>query len=193
VLFERRFWAGIADGSLTTTYRRWRRPQAVVGRRYRTPGGIVEVSAVDITSAGSITDADARTAGYDTAAALIADLRGDPAVPLTRVRFDVVDEPDPRTVLAGSEYLTPEDVVAIERRLARFDAGRNGPWTAATIAAIREHPGVRAAELAAALGRETQPFKLDVRKLKELGLTLSLDVGYRLSPRGESFLRATGE
>ena len=31
-------------------------------------------------------------------------------------------------------------------------------------------------------------LKLHVRRLKELGLTLSLDVGYRLSPRGESYL-----
>jgi hypothetical protein len=28
-----------------------------------------------------------------------------------------------------------------------------------------------------------------VRKLKELGLTESLPVGYRLSPRGEAYLR----
>lgn len=30
----------------------------------------------------------------------------------------------------------------------------------------------------------------DVRKLKGLGLTLSLDVGYRLSPRGAAYLQA---
>ena len=56
---------------------------------------------------------------------------------------------------------------------------------------IAARPGVRAADLAASFGRETQPFKLDVRKLKNLGLTLSLEVGYRLSPRGEAYLAAT--
>ena len=50
---------------------------------------------------------------------------------------------------------------------------------------IAERPAVRAGDLAAALGREAQPFKIDVRKLDRLGLTESLDVGYRLSPRGE--------
>ena len=40
-----------------------------------------------------------------------------------------------------------------------------------------------------AVGRETQPFKTGVRKLKALGLTISLETGYRLSPRGEAFLR----
>jgi hypothetical protein len=42
--------------------------------------------------------------------------------------------------------------------------------------------------LAASLGRETAPFKADVRKLKELGLTESLLVGYRLSPHGRAYL-----
>jgi transposase len=36
--------------------------------------------------------------------------------------------------------------------------------------------------------RERHPFKADVRKLKELGLTESLEVGYRLSPRGRALL-----
>jgi hypothetical protein len=31
-----------------------------------------------------------------------------------------------------------------------------------------------------------QRFKTNVRKLKELGLTESLEVGYRLSPRGKT-------
>ena len=53
---------------------------------------------------------------------------------------------------------------------------------------ISERPEVRAADLAEALGRERIPFKRDVRKLKELGLTESLERGYRLSPRGRALL-----
>jgi hypothetical protein len=33
------------------------------------------------------------------------------------------------------------------------------------------------------------PFKLNVRKLKALGLTESLEIGYRLSPRGLVFMK----
>ena len=40
----------------------------------------------------------------------------------------------------------------------------------------------------AELGRETLAWKADVRKLKEKGLTESLAIGYRLSPRGEAVL-----
>jgi len=58
-----------------------------------------------------------------------------------------------------------------------------------TLELIAAMPATRAADLAAALGRETAPFKLDVRKLKNLGLTYSLDVGYRLTTRGAGYLR----
>ena len=55
---------------------------------------------------------------------------------------------------------------------------------------IQARPAERAIELAESFGREKAPFKLDVRKLKNLGLTISLPLGYRLSPRGEAYLRA---
>jgi hypothetical protein len=58
--------------------------------------------------------------------------------------------------------------------------------------AIAAHPATRAPDLAASFGRETAPFKIDVRKLKNLGLTISLTVGYRLSPRGEAYRNASG-
>ena len=63
-----------------------------------------------------------------------------------------------------------------------MDRGRRtGPWTRTILRLIEANPAVRAPDLAASLGRETKAFKLDVRKLKELGLTHSLDVGYELS------------
>ena len=45
--------------------------------------------------------------------------------------------------------------------------------------------------LSAEMGRERDPFKIDVRKLKNLGLTRSFDVGYELSPRGVAYLART--
>jgi hypothetical protein len=52
----------------------------------------------------------------------------------------------------------------------------------------QRQPAVAAGALAARLGVEKLKFKRDVRKLKELGLTESLEMGYRLSPRGETML-----
>ena len=55
---------------------------------------------------------------------------------------------------------------------------------------IGARPGVLAARLASSLGRPRDEFKRDVRKLKNLGLTLSLEIGYRLTPKGEALVAA---
>jgi hypothetical protein len=189
VLFEQRFWEPIARGEVTVTFRRWKRRQVVPGRRYRTAGGIVEVDALDVIDVADISDADARASGHADAAAVVADLRGTPELDLFRVRFHLVDEPDPRAALAADDRLDADALAELDRRLDRLDAAsRHGAWTRPTLACIAAHPGVRAGDLADELGRERLPFKADVRKLKHLGLTLSLEVGYRLSPRGEAYL-----
>jgi hypothetical protein len=192
VLFEMRFRDGVQDGSVTVTFRRWKRTQAVAGHRYRTAVGILEVEAVDLVDASSITDAEARRSGYPSAAAVVADLRGADDLPVYRVQFHAVPGPDPRDDLANDDRLTDADVEAMDRRLDRLDAASShGAWTRETLAIIGRRPEVRAGDLAEELGRERAPFKLDVRKLKNLGLTLSLTVGYRLSPRGAAYVDRT--
>jgi hypothetical protein len=194
VLFQARFWPLIVDGTVTVTFRRWKRGQVVAGHRYRTGHRIVgrqmiEVDRVDVVDPARITRADARRAGFRDADAVRAALRGDADLPVYRIQFHRVDEPDPRRVLAATADLSPADRAEIDRRLDRLDrASAHGPWTRAVLAVIAEHPGTRAADLAATFGRETLPFKTDVRKLKNLGLTESLEVGYRLSPRGRAYL-----
>ena len=105
----------------------------------------------------------------------------------------MVRDPDPRAVLAADDDLGPDEVAALAARLDRLDrASSHGPWTARHPGPDRQSgPAVRAGDLAASVGREMLPFKVDVRKLKNLGLTVSLDVGYRLSPRGAAYLAAT--
>src|SRR5215470_7122301 len=116
-----------------------------------------------------------------------------PGTDVYRVGFRPVREPDQRAELAADGELSPSDIEEITRRLERLDrASAHGPWTADVLACIAAEPGRRAPDFAARFGREVQPFKRDVRKLKELGLTISLLVGYKLSPRGEAYLRAVG-
>ncbi|HUP14944.1 MAG TPA: hypothetical protein VM848_02650 [Acidimicrobiia bacterium] len=189
MLFLKRFWEPVATGEVTVTFRRWKGQQVLAGRRYRTPAGIIEIESVSTWAEENVTDADARRAGHADVQSLLADLPVRPGLPLYRIQFHVVEDPDPRAELAASADLTPADIVEISRRLHRLDrASPHGPWTIAVLEMIESHPGRRAPDLAAHFGRETQPFKTDVRKLKNLGLTLSLKVGYRLSPRGEAYL-----
>src|SRR5262245_50475400 len=150
---------------------------------------MVEVESVDVVEPSSVDAAEVREAGYASVAELLADLRGDPALPVYRIRLRRVDEPDPRDELASSASLTDADVAAIQSRLGRMDrSSSRGPWTGAVLGLIADRPGIVSTVLAEAMGWDRQDFKLHVRRLKELGLTLSLDVGYRLSPRGESYL-----
>jgi biotin operon repressor len=189
VRFEQRLRDGIHSGAIVLAFRRWKRSQVVAGRRYRTGIDMVEVVSVDVVEPSSVDAAQAREAGYGSVGDLLADLRGDPALPVYRIRLRRIGAPDPRDELARSASLTAADVAAIEARLARMDrSGSRGPWTGAVLALIADRPGVVSTVLAEALGWERQDFKLHVRRLKEVGLTLSLDVGYRLSPRGESYL-----
>lgn len=191
MLIPKRFWEPIGRGEVTVVFRRWERPRVAAGRVYRTAAGRLAVESVDVVDPEGITDADVSRAGYPDARTLRSDLRGSPDDPVFRISFRRLDEPDPRAELAADTELTPDDVAAITARLDRLDrASTHGPWTLAYLETIEAHPERRAPDLAALHGRETAPFKVDVRKLKSLGLTLSFRVGYRLSPRGAAYLAA---
>lgn len=193
LLFKKPFWAGLQDGSITLTFRRWQKPHVRPGGRYRChPIGVLEVDAIARVTAGSITAADARRAGFPTRDALLAYLAElgplDDATPVYRVELHHGGDGD-RVELALADQLGPDDVAAIRTRLARLD--KDAPWTAKTLRLIDKHPRIAASRLAAKLRRETLPFKTDVRKLKKLGLTQSFEVGYEISPRGRAYLAAT--
>lgn len=186
MLFSADAHAGLADGSITRTYRTWKRAQARAGGRYRVGGMVLEVDAVEQVPVAAITDADARAAGESDVAALRRRL-GE-ATTVWRVDLHYVG-PDDRVALREETELSGGELERLRTRLRRLDAAAaHGPWTIDVLRLIEERPGVVSTELAAALGRERQPFKADVRKLKNLGLTESLEVGYRLSPRGRALL-----
>jgi len=194
VRFLKRFWEPIAAGEVTVAIRRWDRPRVVAGRRYRTAGTILEVDSVETVDEDAISDELALLAGYRSAAELIHELRDRPIGAAFVARFHVVAGPDPRTVLAETDQLSDADIAEINRRLDCLDrASTHGPWTRQVLEMIASNPGRRAPDLAAELGRETLPFKVDVRKLKNLGLTISLRVGYELSPRGEAYVSRHAE
>jgi hypothetical protein len=142
-----------------------------------------------------VTEDDARAAGFESRASLLGWLNvASPEEPLYRVRFHFAGPDDRRRPPAHDADLDAATIDALRARLRSMDArSADGPWTAATLGLIAEREATRAADLAQALGRETPAFKAEVRKLKRLGLTESLEVGYRLSPRGRACLAAVGE
>jgi len=182
VLFRRATLDGIAAGEIDLAFRRWPRARVKAGTALRTAIGVVEVVSVEVVEADDVGGRDAKRAGFASREALLAELHRHGAGALHRIRLRRGGE-DPRLALREKATLSADERSELERRLARMSGARE------LLALIAANPGVRAADLAAQVGRELRLFKASVRRLKELGLTESLDVGYRLAPRGRALLR----
>ncbi len=192
MLLDARTLRGLADGTVTHTYRRWAVVRVRAGSTMRTRVGVVEVTSVDPVSLESVDDTDARGAGFRSGATARDWIERRGEGELYRVGLRLAG-PDPRVALREDDDLDAAAVDAIRARLARMDRAAPEPWTRAYLDLIAARPAVSARTLAGDVGMERDPFKIRVRRLKELGLTESLDVGYRLSPRGRAYLAATAE
>jgi hypothetical protein len=187
MLFKQAILAKVRTGEVKVAFRRWTRPSVRAGGFLVTPIGRLAIDEVRPVPGEEITEAAARLAGAASRAELMATMakgRGE----LHRIAFHLEGE-DPRLALRDEGDLSETDRAALEKRLARMD-GR-APWTGLFMDLIAAHPGRRAGDLATMAGLERLEFKARVRRLKALGLTISLKTGYRLSPRGEALRRAT--
>lgn len=190
MLFSKSAWTGLADGSITVTFRTWTKPQAKAGGRYRVAGMLLEATDVREVAVASLTDADAVAAGEANLHTLLARLkRPDAEGTVWRVDLRYVGIDD-RIERRTNDALSEDDIVALRTRLDRLDRAAGKPWTRTTLRLIEKYPGVVSTALARHTGQERPAFKINVRKLKEMGLTQSLEIGYRLSPRGEALLRS---
>jgi hypothetical protein len=192
MIFRQRFLEGIRDGTITLAFRRWRRPSVRAGGTLLTAVGQLEIVSVDEVAMTRISDSDARRAGYDSRDDLVTELNARDEGKVYRVTLGAL-RPDPRVAVRQAATLGDVERRQIAQRLQRLDSSAaDGAWTRRTLEIIRDHPGRRAGDLSTLVGMEKLPFKLNVRKLKALGLTESLEIGYRLSPRGVAFLQSTG-
>ncbi|MEP9391866.1 hypothetical protein GYA93_04465 [Gordonia desulfuricans] len=188
MLIPARLTGRIVDGEVDLAFRRWTSPRVAAGSRFISNEIVVEVTSVEEITLADITDDDARRAGFDSVADAGKALRRNEA-PVFRIGLRYAG-PDLRIALRNDATLSDDDLTDLQRRLDRLDAhSTHGPWTREVLSLIGRRPAVVSTELAAEIGRPRPEFKLDVRKLKKLGLTHSLDVGYELSPRGAEFLR----
>lgn len=174
----------IVSGRVDTAFRRWVRPTVKAGGTLTTSAGVLAIDAVDVVALNGVEPDDLKRAGFASREALDEKL-GNREGSLHRIRLRYLGA-DPRVALRDNAALSDADAEAIGQTLSRMDGAT--PWVQRTLQAISQHPGQSAQELAAKLGLEKLKFKSNVRRLKSLGLTESLDVGYRLSPRGRAWL-----
>ena len=220
MLFTKATLDGLADGSVTATYRRWTVVRPKVGSRFTTRIGMVEVRGITPVDPADLTDHDAQAAGFadltalrrwlDRASRGPRDTRGPARLaqpsstkPSSSERSETEGRlyridltlagPDPRVALRADDDLGPAALATLRKKLDRMDAAaETGPWTRAVLRQIAAQPGVVSTVLADEAGEERFYYKSRVRRLKALGLTESLAVGYRLSPRGQAFLAQGG-
>jgi hypothetical protein len=177
----------IVRGEIGLAFRRWQRPTVKAGGTLKTAVGVLAIDAVDRVAMTSITAADARDAGFDDRASLLEELKSREGT-VYRIALRYLED-DPRIALRERARISAAERAEIREKLDRYDRrSALGPWTDRVLSCLAKHPAVRAADLARDLGYEKAWFKNNVRKLKALGLTESLEVGYRLSPRGRAFL-----
>ena len=175
----------IEAGEVDLQFRRWTRPTVKAGGTLATRIGVLSIGSVARVPQSALTAAEARRAGFESAAELKRFLARKTEGDVFRVELSLAG-PDPRVALRLQADLTDDDRAEIDAKLARL------PWAIPYLETIAARPATLAAHLAADHGMEKRPFKQRVRRLKELGLTESLEVGYRLSPRGEAYLRGVG-
>ena len=187
MIFRQEFLDGIQRGSITVAFRRWRRPSVKAGGTLLTAVGLLHIRDVSPVAMEDISEADARRAGYQNRRALSDELTERTDGRLYRIELGAL-EADPRVALR-KKRATDSDLHDLVVRLERLDARSNGsPWTRRALDLIEAHPAKRAGDLCKLADQDKMSFKLNVRKLKTLGLTESLEVGYRLSPRGAALL-----
>lgn len=186
MLFKRGILGKIAAGEVDRAFRRWTRPTVRAGSTLRTSVGLLEIRSIVPVRLSALTGRAARRAGYANLEELRADLGGrtrgiDYEIRLRRAG------PDPRIALRARARFGAAERAALIGKVRRLDARRARPWVVDLLRCIGKNRGKPAAALDG--GQDTAKLKRDVRRLKELGLTISLGTGYELSPRGRAALR----
>ena len=178
---------GIASGKIKLAFRKWKKPTVKTGGRLRTHIGVLAIHAVDQISESEISNRDAKLAGFESRADLLQDLKLRDGL-LYRIRLTLAG-PDERITLRTRREISNDEWHGLRQKLEQLDARSvHGSWVANFLSVVSIKPGIVAATLASSLGLERKWFKDHMRKLKELGLTESLEIGYRISPRGETVL-----
>ncbi|MDW3650791.1 MAG: ASCH domain-containing protein [Bacteroidia bacterium] len=189
MLFKQKDLALIKSGEIQLAFRKWKGVRAKEGSLIKTSIGELKILSVDEIEENEISEQEAKAAGYQSKEALLEILQKREEGLIYKIALDYHGE-DPRIALRNQEEFSTKEFEELKKKLEKMDArSKSGAWTLKILRAIQENPELRAADLAKLTGREKDWLKPNIRKLKNLGLTISLEIGYRISNRGEAYLK----
>lgn len=189
MLFNQKHLKGIKDGNVTLAFRKWKKPSVKQGSIIKTAVGQIEIVAIAVIPVKEITSQDARKAGFRSRDELLKLLESIQEGNIYKIKV-AYHSPDPRIDLRNQTDITDEAFERIKAKLERLDKySKEGNWTHSTLVAIQKNPKLKAAGLAQLLSKEKDWLKINIRKLKNLGLTISHDPGYEISPLGRAYLK----
>lgn len=189
MLFKQKHLEGIKAGTISIAFRKWKKLTVTAGSLIKTSVGVIKIISTKEISLNEISDSEANQAGFTSAQALTQLLESQKEGLIYKIEV-AFDSEDPRIELRESVTLDEEEFETLKTTLENLDKfSKVGKWTTKTLQVIKENPKMKAADLAVKAKKEKEWLKLNIRKLKGLGLTISHEPGYTLSPRGEEYLR----
>jgi len=192
MLFKMKILEQIREGKVKIAFRNWKKPTVKKGGTLLTAVGQLKMTSIEIIGYNNIREDEIRKAGYDNRADFDKTLAGRDG-DLYRIRFSL-DREDPRIELRETTSMSKAEIDMLTQKLERFDkASKQGNWTRKVLTLISKRPEEHAIYYANLMGVEKDWLKINVRKLKNLGLTISYAHGYAVSPRGEAYLAALKE
>ncbi len=176
------------SGQISLAFRKWKKLAVKEGSLLKTSIGIVKITDITETDLSQISDDDAKKAGFKDLQSLVTEMTKFEDGTVYKIGV-IYQSADPRINLREQSQISDEELDLVKDKLQKLDKFSNqGNWTTKVLKAIQENPKLRAVELATKVGKEKEWLKLNVRKLKNLGLTISHEPGYTLSPLGEYVL-----
>jgi hypothetical protein len=190
MLFKTKFSTLIKSKKIETAIRKWTRPTVKENGTLITAAGQLRLTSVKKINYNEITDKEIIEAGYSGREELDTELSHKNAGEIYKITFRLEGE-DPRVKLRENSDITTYELAALQKKLQALEArSKVKGWTLRILEAVNNKPGLYAIQYANKLGYEKMWFKLHIRKLKNLGLTISLENGYEISQRGKAFLES---
>ena len=189
MLFKKRFLTLIETGEIQTAFRKWTRPSVSESGTLLTPVGQLRIMSINKVEYSQITEEEIVQAGYRNRKELDKELAFKDKGDMYKIDFKL-ERADPRIELRENTKIPTDEMNEILGKLTRYDTrGKIKNWTFKVLELVDSEPGKYAIEYSTRLGYEKEWFKLNIRKLKNLGLTISLRDGYEISPRGKVVLK----